>query len=155
MILTMAYILYFLAVVLMVFAILLQEGKGGGLAGLGGARAEATFGASNPLRRFTVVMALAFFFLAVFIDHALAGRRTITEEEPAAPVGQEGPAEPPAGKGETAAPAEAAPAAGEERSGEAAPGAGEEGSSPGAAAGKEGAPPAGGAGEATPSTAGE
>ena len=87
---TIAYVIYFVALILMIFAILLQEGKGGGLAGLGGARAEATFGASNPLRRFTVVMALIFFFLAVFLNHAVTDRNTLRDEDAGGEVQQEG-----------------------------------------------------------------
>lgn len=111
---TVAYIIYFIAVVFMILAILLQEGKGGGLAGLGGARAEATFGASNPLRRFTVVMALVMFFIAVFLDFvaAQAGRQLA----PAPESGTEGVAAPeePGEAAETAEGEAAQPAAGEE-----------------------------------------
>ena len=51
--------------VLMVFLIMLQEGKGGGLAALGGTKAAAIEGVTNPIRRATAYMAIIFFLLAV------------------------------------------------------------------------------------------
>ena len=63
-----AYTVYIIAAVLMVGAILLQEGKGGGLSALGGTQAESAFGASNPIRRMTVVLAILFFLLAGFLS---------------------------------------------------------------------------------------
>ena len=64
-----AYVIYLGAAVLMVFAILLQEGKGGGLSALGGTQAESAFGATNPIRRMTVVLAVLFFLLAGFLSY--------------------------------------------------------------------------------------
>ena len=64
---SIAQVLFFIVTILMVFAILLQEGKGGGLAALGGTRAEGVVGATNPIRRLTVVLAILFFLLAGFI----------------------------------------------------------------------------------------
>ncbi len=64
-----AYVIYLGAAVLMVFAILLQEGKGGGLSALGGTQAESAFGATNPVRRMTVVLAVIFFLLAGFLSY--------------------------------------------------------------------------------------
>ena len=51
--------------VLMVFLIMLQEGKGGGMAALGGTKAAAIEGVTNPIRRATAYMAIIFFLLAV------------------------------------------------------------------------------------------
>ena len=82
---TIAFVIYIIAGILMILAILLQEGKGGGLAGLGGAHAEATFGATNPLRRFTTIMAVIFLFLACFIVYTSRGREIgIRDEQPPA-----------------------------------------------------------------------
>ena len=64
---SIAQVLFFIVTILMIFAILLQEGKGGGLAALGGTRAEGVVGATNPIRRLTVVLAIMFFLLAGFI----------------------------------------------------------------------------------------
>ena len=64
-----AYVVYLGAAGLMVFAILLQEGKGGGLSALGGTQAESAFGATNPIRRMTVVLAILFFLLAGFLSY--------------------------------------------------------------------------------------
>ena len=65
--LTIAQVMFLVVTILMIFAILLQEGKGGGLAALGGTRAEGVVGATNPIRRLTVVLAILFFLLAGFI----------------------------------------------------------------------------------------
>ncbi|MBN1808152.1 MAG: preprotein translocase subunit SecG [Planctomycetes bacterium] len=89
---TVAFVIYVIAAVLMILAILLQEGKGGGLAGLGGAQAEATFGATNPLRRFTVVMAVVFLFLAAFLDYISKGKTYGPRENEKPGIG--GPVEP-------------------------------------------------------------
>lgn len=67
-----AVVVFILVAFLMVGAILLQEGKGGGLAALGGTRAETAFGASNPIRRMTVVLAILFVLLAGFIAYTLS-----------------------------------------------------------------------------------
>ena len=63
-----AYVVYVAAAVLMIGAILLQEGQGGGLSALGGTQAESAFGASNPIRRMTVILAVLFFLLAGFLS---------------------------------------------------------------------------------------
>src|SRR5436190_7182259 len=49
---------------IMTFFILLQEGKGGGLAALGGTKAAGIEGVTNPIRRATAWMAGLFFVLA-------------------------------------------------------------------------------------------
>jgi protein translocase SecG subunit len=67
-VMTLAKILFFIVALLMILAILLQEGKGGGLAALGGTRAEGVIsGPTNPIRRATVVLAVLFLLLASFI----------------------------------------------------------------------------------------
>jgi protein translocase SecG subunit len=68
-----AYGIYAVAAVLMVGAILLQEGRGGGLSALGGTQAESAFGASNPVRRLTVVLAIIFFVLAGLLSFVSSG----------------------------------------------------------------------------------
>src|SRR6185295_41000 len=52
---------------LMTFLIMLQEGKGGGLAALGGTKAAGIEGVTNPIRRATAWMAGLFFVLAVIL----------------------------------------------------------------------------------------
>jgi len=59
--------LFVIVAVFMVFFILLQEGKGGGLAGLGGTKAAGVEGVTNPIRRATAVLAVIFFVLAILI----------------------------------------------------------------------------------------
>lgn len=51
--------------VLMTFLILLQEGKGGGLAALGGTKAAGVEGVTNPVRRATAYLAVVFFIMLV------------------------------------------------------------------------------------------
>ena len=51
--------------VLMTFLILLQEGKGGGLAALGGTKAAGVEGVTNPVRRATAYLAVIFFIMLV------------------------------------------------------------------------------------------
>jgi protein translocase SecG subunit len=88
-----AYVIYVGAAVLMVFAILLQEGKGGGLSALGGTQAESAFGATNPIRRMTVVLAIVFFLLAGFLSAYIGARKKSVmsrEEPPAAEAEEEG-----------------------------------------------------------------
>ena len=80
-----AKVVYVLACVLIIGSVLLQESKGGGLAGLGGTRAEAAFGASNPLRRLTVVLSVIFFVLAGLLTLTSRPSSVSAEgEEPAA-----------------------------------------------------------------------
>jgi len=52
---------------LMTFFILLQEGKGGGLAALGGTKAAGVEGVTNPIRRATGYLAGLFFILAIIL----------------------------------------------------------------------------------------
>jgi len=58
---------FILVGVLMTILILLQEGKGGGLAGLGGTKAAGVEGVSNPVRRATAYMAGLWFLLAIVL----------------------------------------------------------------------------------------
>ena len=64
---TMLRWLFLLIAVTMTFFILLQEGKGGGLAALGGTKAAGVEGVTNPIRRFTVYLAGIFFSLAIIL----------------------------------------------------------------------------------------
>ena len=69
-----AQVLFVLLAVLMAFAILLQEGKGGGLSSLAGGGSQQIIGTSNPLRRITVIFAIAFFGLAIFLVKSMTTR---------------------------------------------------------------------------------
>lgn len=60
-------VLFVLVALIMTFFILLQEGKGGGLAGLGGTKAAGVEGVTNPIRRATAVLSIIFFLLAVLL----------------------------------------------------------------------------------------
>jgi protein translocase SecG subunit len=60
-------VLFILVALIMTFFILLQEGKGGGLAGLGGTKAAGVEGVTNPIRRATAVLSIIFFLLAVLL----------------------------------------------------------------------------------------
>jgi protein translocase SecG subunit len=118
----LAIIVYVFGVILMIGAILLQEGKGGGLAALGATPAASAFGASNPLRRLTVVLAVLFFLLAGFLSYVgsrSAQKAPVSEPGATAPAAVSpraeaqptgGPAGAPATKGAaTKAPAAKAP----------------------------------------------
>ncbi|MFH0938498.1 MAG: preprotein translocase subunit SecG [Planctomycetota bacterium] len=59
--------LFVVIAVLMTFLILLQEGKGGGLAALGGTKAAGVEGVTNPIRRATAWLAGIFFFIAILL----------------------------------------------------------------------------------------
>lgn len=58
---------FVIVAVLMTFLILLQEGKGGGLAALGGTKAASVEGVTNPIRRATAYLAGIWFLLAVLL----------------------------------------------------------------------------------------
>ena len=86
---------------LMTFFILLQEGKGGGLASLGGTKAAGVEGVTNPIRRATGWLAGIMFVLLIVLGiMRKPGKSQFAEEKQAA-------AEP-----EAAAPAEPAPGPG-------------------------------------------
>ncbi len=125
---------------LLICTILLQEGKGGGLAAMGGAVTDSVMGAKNPLRRMTVYFFICFIAVILalnyFINQENSGQITPgilpagVPAAPAAPAAKTGiaipalpasgavlpagsvPAAPaaPAGKSDTTTPA-AAPAA--------------------------------------------
>jgi len=59
--------LFVLVALIMTFFVLLQEGKGGGLAGLGGTKAAGVEGVTNPIRRATAVLSIIFFMLAILL----------------------------------------------------------------------------------------
>lgn len=59
--------LFILVAAIMTFFILLQEGKGGGLAGLGGTKAAGVEGVTNPIRRATAVLSIIFFLMAILL----------------------------------------------------------------------------------------
>ncbi len=113
-IVVIAKVIYIVAGILMVGAVMLQEGKGGGLAALGGTRAETAFGSSNPVRRLTVVLAVVFFVIAAGLSYYIGRGGTVGNivtkpAKPAIPApGYEAPV--PAEVPADAAPAEAAPA---------------------------------------------
>ena len=67
--------LFLLVALIMTFFILLQEGKGGGLAGLGGTKAAGVEGVTNPIRRATAVLSIIFFLLAILLG--VMGRPTV------------------------------------------------------------------------------
>lgn len=58
---------------LLISAVLLQTGKGGGMAGLGGGGSDTAFGAhtANVLQKFTGWFVLVFFVLVVSLSHTL------------------------------------------------------------------------------------
>lgn len=74
-------VVFVLVALLMIVAILLQESKGGGLAALGGTRAESAFGASNPLRKMTTVLAVIFLLLSSFLALQLKGKASVLKGE--------------------------------------------------------------------------
>lgn len=56
---------------LLIASVLLQTGKGGGMAGLGGGSSDTAFGAhtANVLQKFTMWCVIAFFGLVVTLSH--------------------------------------------------------------------------------------
>ena len=100
--------------------ILLQEGKGGGLAAMGGAMTDSVMGAKNPLRRLTAYFFVAFVVVSIGINMMISRETSpefgagisapaaVTEEAkdaPAAEKKEETPVEKPA---DSAKPAEEA-----------------------------------------------
>ncbi len=79
--------LFILVAILMVFAILIQSGKGGGLAGIAGGSMGAVFGGrgSAPfLMKATSVLAAAFMILALLLGMMIKGvedRSTLMQRE--------------------------------------------------------------------------
>lgn len=66
---------------LLIGAILLQTGRGGGLAGLGGGAGESAFGVhtANVLQKFTGVCVFLFFLLVIILSHVQADNRDENE----------------------------------------------------------------------------
>lgn len=56
---------------LLIASVLLQTGKGGGMAGLGGGSSDSAFGAhtANVLQKFTMYCVIAFFALVISLSH--------------------------------------------------------------------------------------
>jgi protein translocase SecG subunit len=81
---TILTVLFVLVGALMTFFILLQEGKGGGLAALGGTKAAGVEGVTNPIRRATGYMAGLFFALAIILGIMHKPEKSITFSAPAA-----------------------------------------------------------------------
>jgi preprotein translocase subunit SecG len=56
---------------LLIASVLLQTGKGGGMAGLGGGSSDSAFGAhtANVLQKFTMYCVIAFFGLVISLSH--------------------------------------------------------------------------------------
>ena len=83
---TLLTVLFILIAVVMTFFILLQEGKGGGLAGLGGTKAAGVEGVTNPIRRATAWLAGIFFLLAIILG--VMNRPKETHYEPEVPTAE-------------------------------------------------------------------
>jgi preprotein translocase subunit SecG len=68
-------ILFIFLCVLLIASVLLQSGKGGGMAGLGGGSSDTAFGAhtANVLQKFTMFCVISFFVLVVVLAHTLKG----------------------------------------------------------------------------------
>ena len=134
--LTFTTIVHVFVSILLICAILLQSGRGGGLAGLGGAAAGQVFGgrgAGNFLTKLTSTAAIVFFLTSLVLSFGTAGKTSVitqmkgteepaaaeeaptaTEEAPAAeaPAAEAPAAEAPASEAPVAeAPAAEAPAA--------------------------------------------
>lgn len=65
--------------VIMTFFILLQEGKGGGLAALGGTTGAQIEGVTNPIRRATAYLAIIFLTLTVLIGFLSKGGNSLVK----------------------------------------------------------------------------
>lgn len=65
-------VLFFLLAFLLICAILLQEGKGGGLAAMSGAVTDSVMGARNPLRRLTVYFFICFIALVLGLNYYIS-----------------------------------------------------------------------------------
>lgn len=65
-------IIFFFVAFCLIGLILLQEGKGGGLAAGGSGAMDAVMGARNPLRRWTVYFAVALLFLILGINYHIS-----------------------------------------------------------------------------------
>ena len=80
---------------LLISAVLLQTGKGGGMAGLGGGGSDTAFGAhtANVLQKFTGWIVFVFFILVITLSHTLKdGERTDSVIDSFQPVQTNNPA---------------------------------------------------------------
>ena len=114
--LTFTTVVHVFVSILLICAILLQSGRGGGLAGLGGAAAGQVFGgrgAGNFLTKLTSTAAIVFFLTSMVLSFGTSGKSSViskakgsadTAPAAAAPVAEEAPA------AEAAPTAEEAPA---------------------------------------------
>jgi preprotein translocase subunit SecG len=82
---------------LLIASVLLQTGKGGGMAGLGGGSSDTAFGAhtANVLQKFTMYCVIAFFILVVALSHMSKrqGNNTSVMDNFIAPTEKEIPAD--------------------------------------------------------------
>ncbi len=67
-------IIFFFVCFFIISMILLQEGKGGGIAAIGGGAMDGVMGARNPLRRWTAYLSIAFVLLALIINYTISRR---------------------------------------------------------------------------------
>lgn len=86
---TILLILFLPVCLLLILIVLLQAGKGGGLAGAFGGAGGQTFlgarGAADFLGKLTIYLAIAFMFLSLILSLTYGRQRTIRiEQEPAA-----------------------------------------------------------------------
>ncbi len=65
-------VIFFSLAFCLIGLILLQEGKGGGLAAAGGGAMDAVMGARNPLRRWTVYFCVALLLLILGINYHIS-----------------------------------------------------------------------------------
>lgn len=63
--------LFLLLAFLLICAILLQEGKGGGLAAMSGAVTDSVMGAKNPMRRLTVYLFVFFIVVVLALNYSI------------------------------------------------------------------------------------
>jgi preprotein translocase subunit SecG len=95
-------IAFFIVCFCIIGLILLQEGKGGGIAAMGGSGMDGVMGVRNPLRRWTAYFAVAFLLLALGINGYIAhkGRQIVPDapEAPALPTPPDAPETTPAPK---------------------------------------------------------
>ncbi len=61
-------VLFFVFAFLLIAVILLQEGKGGGLAAMSGAMTDSVMGAKNPMRKITVYLFVGFVALILGLN---------------------------------------------------------------------------------------
>lgn len=70
-------VLFIFLCFLLIGAVLLQSGKGGGMAGLGGGNSDTAFGAhtANVLQKFTMFCVIGFFVLVIVLAHTLQNNK--------------------------------------------------------------------------------